>query len=103
MAEGLNIAADWGEFFVGEWVVQRMGGRGGLSRGCGRGPKNPKREHRMAEDDFGGLASVEPVFFQDNRRSVVHFREELLEGCGGGESVVGEGEEGVLVRQVGLR
>ena len=80
-----------------------MGVRGGLSSGCGRGPKNPKCEQSVAEDDFGGLTRVVTVCFQDDRRSAVHFREELLEGCGGGESVVGEGEEGVLVRQVSPR
>ena len=33
----------------------------------------------------------------------MHFREELLEGCGGGEDVEWEGKEGVLKCQVCLR
>ena len=103
LAEGLDIPADWAEFDAGEGVVQRVGARRGSPSGCGRGPKDPKCEQVMGEDDFGGLARVVAVCLQDDRRSAVHFREELLEGCGGGEDVEWEGKEGVLERQVRLR
>ena len=63
LAEGLDIPADWGEFNVGEGVVQRVGARRGSPSGCGRGPKDPKCEQVMGEDDFGGLARVVAVCF----------------------------------------
>ena len=71
--------------------------------GCGRGPKDPKGEEVMGEDNFGGLGRVVAVKFQDVRMSAVYFREELLEGCSRGEDREGGGKKRVLERMVCLR
>ena len=63
VAEGLDIPADCAEFHAGEGVVQRVGARRGLRNGCGRGPKDPKCEQIMGEDDSGGVAWVVAVCF----------------------------------------
>ena len=63
LAEGLDVPADWAEFDAGEGVVQRVGARRGSRNGCGRGPKDPKCEQIMGEDDSGGVAWVVAVCF----------------------------------------